>query len=129
MQDTQFGPIAGPFVARRRSHPGRWLALAAVASICLLASTCAHAQFINVADLLQDLESDDSAHVVHGLGFLSGVWDAESGLTICAPRRTTMAQVMEISTTTLRAAPAGASAGRVLLPVYRAMFPCRKVSM
>ena len=94
-----------------------------------LASTCAHAEFMDGNDLLNRLM--DTAGTVNraaGIGYVAGVFDSGMGVMHCAPVTVTLKQVSDVVRIALEASPTDRHKAADAL-VFRALgvaWPCAK---
>lgn len=98
---------------------------AAAIALAMLMATPAHAEFYDGNRLLQRMNGDTLDQMA-ALGYVAGVWDAFSGVTICAPPNVTLNQVRDMTKALLVANPEHRhqAADRFVIAAGTTVFPC-----
>lgn len=87
----------------------------------------AHAEFFTGNMLLNLLQSTEVIDRIHGLGYIQGVFDAYSNITICPPANVTAGQVRDMIKNYLENNPAirNKTADIIIRDAFKLVWPCR----
>ena len=96
------------------------------AIILALATTTAHAQFVDGNELLARMNGNP-AQVNNAVGYVMGVADAELGTIWCPPANVTVRQVFDLTKGVLEAVPEKRheSGSAFVMAAVRMTFPCK----
>lgn len=98
------------------------------ASVIVLASVSAHAEFVTGNKLLAWLESSEETDAAIGMGYVTGVFDTLSGVVVCAPTDVSVRQIVDMTKRALLVVPEARnkSADQFVSAAMKAKWPCRK---
>ena len=90
-----------------------------------LASGLAHAEFRDGNRLLSEMNGNHGEKM-YAMGYVSGVVDALSGVTVCGPSTATLGQMFDMVKQYLEQYPANRhnSADRIINHVLKSVWPC-----
>ena len=104
------------------------IAATSITLATMIAPMSAQAEFVDGNKLLSWLDSSDETDIAIGMGYVTGVFDALSGVMVCAPTNVTIRQVVDMTKRALRAVPEARnkSADQFVSTITSAQWPCKK---
>jgi hypothetical protein len=99
-----------------------------IATTIAISSLTVHAEFVDGNKLFQWMNSSEEGEIALATGYIAGAFDAQSGVSICAPGNVTVQQVMDMVKVVLKKIPEQRhKSGDIFVSaVGQTNWPCKK---